>query len=67
MCAVKKVLKDYVFDFNGATTEDIRHFLEIDKSNEFLVQSLERVRVAQNAYTGDLDFLSKLVYSLEHV
>jgi hypothetical protein len=29
-----------------------------------LVQNLERVRVAQNIYTGDLDFLSKLVYSL---
>lgn len=47
---VKKVLKDYVFDFSGATTEDIRNFLTIDKSGDFLVQSLERIRVPQNTY-----------------
>lgn len=27
---LKKVLKDYVFDFRNATTQDIRNFLEID-------------------------------------
>lgn len=61
---LKKVLKDYVFDFRGATTQDIRDFLEVDAEGNFLVQNLDRVRVAQNLYTGDLDFLSKLVYSL---
>ena len=63
---VKKVLKDYVFDFVGATTADIRSFLEVDQEGNFLVQSLERIRAAQDIYDGDLDFLTKLVYSLEN-
>lgn len=61
---LKKVLKDYVFDFRGATTQDIRNFLAIDREGNFLVQNLDRVRVGQNLYSGDLDFLTKLVYSL---
>ena len=61
---LKKVLKDYVFDFRNATSQDIRNFLAVDREENFLVQNLERVRVAQNIYAGDLDFLSKLVYSL---
>jgi transcription-repair coupling factor (superfamily II helicase) len=61
---LKKVLRDYVFDFRGATTRDIRNFLAIDREGNFLVQNLDRVRVGQNIYAGDLDFLSKLVYSL---
>lgn len=62
---LKKVLKDYVFDFRNATTQDIRNFLEIDQEGNFLVQNLDRVRVAQNIYTSDLDFLSKLIYSIQ--
>lgn len=64
VCYLKKVLKDYVFDFRGATTQDIRNFLAIDQEGNFLVQNLDRVRVSQNLYSGDLDFLAKLVYSL---
>jgi transcription-repair coupling factor (superfamily II helicase) len=63
---VKKVLKDYVFEFSKQDTPIIRAFLEIDRAGDFLVQSLERVRVSQKLYTSDLDFLTKLVYSLEH-
>lgn len=62
---LKKVLKDYVFDFRNATTQDIRNFLTIDQEGNFLVQNLERVRVSQNLYDSDLDFLSKLVYSIQ--
>ena len=61
--SIKKVLKDYVFEFKNTTTDDIRAFLELDRSGDFLVQSLERVKVARSLYHSDLDFLTKLVYS----
>ncbi len=64
--SLKKIMKDYVFEFSRATTEDIRTFLELDRSGDFLVQSLERVKVTKSTYYSDLDFLTKLVYSCAH-
>lgn len=65
---VKKVLSDYVFDFGpDTTTEDIRKFLDIDTEDNFLVQSLRRIRSSKGNYRSDLDFLQKLVYSMETV
>jgi hypothetical protein len=64
--SIKRVLGDFVFNFSGATTAIIREFLELDQDGNFLVQNLERVKTSQKNYTNDLDFLQKLVYSLEH-
>lgn len=62
---VKKVLKDYVFDFRAdTTTQMMRDFLDVDDRGAFLVQSLARVRVAKSEYENDLDFLRKTVYLL---
>ena len=58
---VKKVLKDYVFDFVGAVPQDIRNFLGIDPEENITVQSIKRVRVAKNLFTSDFDFLKKIV------
>jgi transcription-repair coupling factor len=58
---VKKVLKDYVFDFIGAVPQDIRNFLSLDPEENITVQSIERVRVAKNIFTSDFDFLKKIV------
>jgi transcription-repair coupling factor (superfamily II helicase) len=64
--SIKRILWDFVFNFSWATTAIIREFLELDQDGNFLVQNLERVKTSQKNYTNDLDFLQKLVYSLEH-
>lgn len=64
--SVKRIMGDYILNFEGATTQTIREFLETDKNGNFIVQSLERIKVDKNIYTSDLDFLHKLVYSLSY-
>ncbi len=63
---IKRVQWDYVMDFNNtATVEDIRRFLAVDSAGNFIVQSIKRIRVSQKCFQWDLDFLEKIVYSLE--
>ena len=62
--SIKRILWDYVFVFEWANTDTIRRFIGKDTWGDFLVQSLERVKVTKSVYTSDLDFLQKLVYSL---
>jgi transcription-repair coupling factor len=64
--SIKRVLWDFVLNFSGATTAIIREFLEHDRDGNFLVQNLERIKTSQKNYSNDLDFLEKLVYSLEY-
>ncbi len=55
---LKKVLNNYIFEFDKNTTvEKIRSFLEFDKSKNFIIITIHKIKVNTEFWKNDLDFL----------
>ncbi|MDD2487548.1 MAG: CarD family transcriptional regulator [Candidatus Gracilibacteria bacterium] len=60
--SLKKVLNNYVFEFDKNTgIEKIREFLNLDKDGNFVIQTIHKIKVDVANFAGDKEFLESLI------
>jgi len=58
---LKKVLNNYVFEFDKNTTvEKIREFLDLDKDKNFVIITIHKIKVETKFWKNDKEFLESL-------